>query len=719
MKSVIFKHLYQERNSRIVLGFVAAFGSAMTLSAVSSSASPPNPKYRIETIAGNGEPGDTPQQGGNGRDVPVDLPFGVEYGPDGALYITAVGSHQVLRLEQTSGKITSVAGNGRQGYSGDGGSATEAMLNEPYEIRFDSHGNMLIVEMRNHLIRRIDAKSGIISTVAGDGVAGYRGDNEPALRARFRNPHSMILDKHDNIYISDLSNHRVRCIDAKTHRIETLVGNGKREFPRDGGLAKDQPLLTPQGIAIHGNNLWIASFKGHMVWRLDLKTGRIHRVAGTGKQGHTGDGGDPLNATFDGPRGMTMTASGMLYVVEGENNIIREIDTVGRSIQTIAGAGPKRHRYAGDGVPAIAAPLWQPHGLCVSKDGSLVLSDTRNHRVRRLVPAENQQVVFPGKTWEFKKPSELRLDGKKLDQFVTRVKGVGCIVKDGYIVKTWGNQKSKADWASAMKPVMSTMLLFAVKEGKLKSVDAPVRPYVRKVYRGKDLVEKDRTMTFRHFADMVSGYGLPEKPGVAWAYNDYAINLYSKTLFDGVFNQTPNDVATAPGRLGALQFQDGSIFGSRGGYGLNTTPRDFARIGWFWLNRGTWNGKQLLPKEYFDEYMKPGVPRDLPKTKGGNRDYLKAHFTGGGTDQTPYGPGIYGFNWWFNAKVGTSDKLTWPDAPADTFQANGHWRREVMTIIPSLKLVVAARGNWGDFQPGRVDGESNQILRLLRDAVRD
>ena len=328
------------------------------------------------------------------------------------------------------------------------------------------------------------------------------------------------------------------------------------------------------------------------------------------------------------------------------------------------------------------------------------------------------EIVFPGAAWEHRKPKVLGLNARKLDQFVARIGGVGCIVKDGYMVKTWGNQKSKADWASAMKPVMSTMLSFAVKEGKLKSVDNRVGPYVRKVFPGKELIKKDRTMTFRHLANMVSGYGLPEPPGAAWGYNDYAINLYSKTLFDGVFRQTPNQAATDPKRLGALKFQDGSIFGSRRGYGLSTTPRDFARIGWFWLNKGNWNKVQRLPKKDFDTFLKPGVPGNLPQTKSGRNDYLKVYFTGGGTNQTPYGPGIYGFNWWFNAKAGSSKERTWPDAPADTFQANGHWNREVMTIIPSLKLVVAARGNWGSFRPGRANAGMNQNLKLLKEAVR-
>jgi len=163
------------------------------------------------------------------------------------------------------------------------------MLNEPYEVRFDSRGNMVIVEMRNHLIRRIDAKSKIISTLAGDGVSGDRGDGGPAKQVRFNNPHSIALDEHDNIYVSDISNHRVRRIDSRTLQIETLAGNGTRGYPEEGGLAKSQPLFTPQGLAVHGGSLWIASFQGHVVWRLELTTGVIRRVAGTGQQGYTGE----------------------------------------------------------------------------------------------------------------------------------------------------------------------------------------------------------------------------------------------------------------------------------------------------------------------------------------------------------------------------------------------------------------------------------------------
>ena len=178
----------------------------------------------------------------------------------------------------------------------------------------------------------------------------------------------------------------MRRIDARTGKIETIAGNGKAALPSEGGVARDEPFLTPQGLVVRGDNLWIASVSGQSVWRLDLKRGRIHRVAGTGKRGHTGDGGDPLQATFDGPRGMTLSSSGILYLAEGENNVIRAIDTTRGTIQTIAGVGPADHLYNADGIPATKAPLWQPHGVYADAKGALIVSDTINHRVRRLVP---------------------------------------------------------------------------------------------------------------------------------------------------------------------------------------------------------------------------------------------------------------------------------------------------------------------------------------------
>lgn len=324
--------------------------------------------------------------------------------------------------------------------------------------------------------------------------------------------------------------------------------------------------------------------------------------------------------------------------------------------------------------------------------------------------------VFPGATWQTASPSAVGMDEGKVDAFVQRVGGDGCIVKDGYLVRTWGSWQKKRDWASAGKPVISTLMLFAVKEGKLSGPDALVGSF------GWNLKPKDQNMTFFHLANMLSAYARGEIPGQAWAYNDYAIQLYATTLFDRVFlGGSPDEDATAPSRLGALQFEDGSIFGSRGGYGLLASPRDFARIGWFWLNRGYWNGQRLLPWQNFDDYNKPLVPGDTPRSQIDGDDYLGVGTIGGGSDQIPYGPGIYGFNWLFNANVGETDEITWPDAPPDTYQANGHGYQQIVTVIPSLGLVVAADGQWDNgenrFAPGDGTWGMNKNLQLLAEAA--
>lgn len=330
--------------------------------------------------------------------------------------------------------------------------------------------------------------------------------------------------------------------------------------------------------------------------------------------------------------------------------------------------------------------------------------------------AADDAPVFPGEAWQTKTPNEVGLVETTLDEFAQAVGGDGVVIRNGYLVKTWGRPDRRDDWASSAKPVISTLLLFAVQEGKLTSVDDPVRPWVKKLWPGKDLIEKDQSMTFRHLADMTSGYARAESPGSHWAYNDLAINLYRHVMTE-VLGEPLNDAALK--RLAALQFQDGDLFGSRGGAGVNTSPRDFARIGWFWMNKGDWNGQQLLGLSSFasrrnapnkdgafgqrqatrgqsllDVYMKPDVPRDLPRTARNGDDYLGIGSYGGGSDQNFPGQGLYGFNWWFNAKMPRGETFL-PSLPNDAFCTIGHQGNEVMLIVPSWQLVVAARGNWG------------------------
>jgi len=321
---------------------------------------------------------------------------------------------------------------------------------------------------------------------------------------------------------------------------------------------------------------------------------------------------------------------------------------------------------------------------------------------------------FPGAHWESRTPEEAGMDGAALDAMATALGGRGCVVKDGYAVKTWGDQAERSDWLSSAKPVLSTLLFFAIQEGKVISVDQPIAEF------GWPLEGKDKGITFRTLGAMTSGYARPDAPGAAWAYNDFAIQLYQNTLFDNVFDGDPDTVAADPARFGALQLEDGLNF-TPDKRRLKASVRDFARIAWFWLNHGRWGDRQVLPARFFDEYMRPQTPADLPHTQEADtNDYLGIGSFGGGSDHfTKFGAGIYGFNWWFN---GTGrlhpEALTWPDAPADTIMSIG-FGGNCSVIIPSLNLVLAsAKGNWGKLDAGNPDSEMNRAIALLVSAVK-
>lgn len=337
----------------------------------------------IDTVAGAGGANNNGGAGPTNR-INIGQPFGVEIGPDGALYVTEVQNHRVLRVDLRKRQVTTVAGNGKKGYSGDNGPAVEASLNEPYEVRFDSRGNMYFVEMQNHLIRRVDAKTGVISTVAGTGEAGYGGDDGPALQAKFRRPHSIAMQGDEAILVADIGNHRIRRVNLKSGVVTTIAGNGERKLPVDGSIAHGKPMLGPRALFVQGDTLWIALREGHSVWRMSLASGKLKHIAGSGKKGFSGDGGDPMQATFNGPKGIAVGPEGNVFVVDTENQTIRRIDLRRNRITTIAGGGPEHRGGRGDGGEATKAELDRPHGVCVGKDGAVYIGDTVNHRVRRV-----------------------------------------------------------------------------------------------------------------------------------------------------------------------------------------------------------------------------------------------------------------------------------------------------------------------------------------------
>jgi CubicO group peptidase (beta-lactamase class C family) len=283
--------------------------------------------------------------------------------------------------------------------------------------------------------------------------------------------------------------------------------------------------------------------------------------------------------------------------------------------------------------------------------------------------------------------------------------GRGCVIRNGRLIREWGDQKERRDVLSSAKPVLTTLLFFAIQEKKISGLDARIADF------GWELRPKDRTMTFAHLTSMTSGYARPEAPGEAWAYNDYAINLYQKTLFDRLFQQAPE--AAAARLENALGLQDGLAFRETNRR-ISASVRDFARIAQFWLHQGKWRGRQILSRRLFEQYCRPQTPRDLPHTRqAATDDYLGVGTFGGESDHfTEFGAGIYGGNWWFNGYGRLHpNALTWPDAPRDTFLSIGA-RGNCAVMIPSRKLVlVAMSANWGNLEPGNRESLFNQHIR--------
>lgn len=336
----------------------------------------------VTTVAGTGKDEYTGDDG-PGTKAGIGGPFGVVVGPDDALYICETTNHVVRRLDRKTGRVTTVAGTGKKGYAGDGGPAVKALLNEPYEIRFDGDGHMFFVEMRNQLVRRVDAKTGIISTVAGTGTKGFSGDGGPAVKATMSSPHSIALDASGNLYICDIGNHRIRRVDLKTGIISTFAGTGEKKRTPDGAPLAGTPLNGPRALDFDGrSNLFLALREGNAVYRIDLKTKTLHHLAGTGQKGFSGDGADAKAALLSGPKGIAVGPNGDVYLADTESHTIRVIRRRTGFIETIVGDG--RRGDGPDGTPRKCR-LARPHGVFVDKRGNVYIGDSSNNRVRMFV----------------------------------------------------------------------------------------------------------------------------------------------------------------------------------------------------------------------------------------------------------------------------------------------------------------------------------------------
>ena len=332
----------------------------------------------IANFAGTGIKGFS-GDGGPAVNAQLNGPTGIARGPDAALYICDTANHRIRKVT-ADGIIHPVAGTGEPGWSGDGGPATSAKLNEPYEVRFDSSGDIFWVERSSHSVRKCEAKTGLITTIAGTGVPGFSGDGGPAARAALNEPHSIGFDKAGDLYICDVKNHRIRKVEMRTSKISTFAGTGDKEPFAEGAPFRAIALYGPRALDFdRAGNLWLALREGNVVCELDLTAGTVHRKAGTGKKGFDGNGGPALTATLSGPKGVAVSPSGKVYLADTENHSIRMIDPAAGTIHLIAGTGVRGDGHDSD---PLKCQLARPHGVFVDADGSLFIGDTDANRVR-------------------------------------------------------------------------------------------------------------------------------------------------------------------------------------------------------------------------------------------------------------------------------------------------------------------------------------------------
>ena len=298
------------------------------------------PAATVTALIGDGTPGFS--------DTQVNNPYGLVIGPDGALYFCDLDNQRIRRLDLATKRVTTIAGDGQKAWRGDGGSALEASLNMPHELRFDSNGDLFIAERDNHVIRKVDMKTGLISTVAGTGKPGFSGDGGPATAAQLNQPHSIYFDVDGSLLICDIGNNRIRRLRA-----------GKIETWSVAGAA----LRGPRTLALAPNgDLYLTLREGNAVYRIDARTHALHHVAGTGEQGHSGDGGPAQQAKLAGPKGLALDPAGALYLADTESHTIRRID-----LQTGV-------------ITTVLDKLRRPHGVYFA-GGVLYVTDSESHKI--------------------------------------------------------------------------------------------------------------------------------------------------------------------------------------------------------------------------------------------------------------------------------------------------------------------------------------------------
>jgi trimeric autotransporter adhesin len=331
----------------------------------------------ISTYVGPG----LPANGGAALNQPIDFPASTAPDGIGGYYVASFSQNRVYRVD-ASGKISLAAGNGISGYSGDGRSATSAQLNSPWGLVVDSAGNLYIADMNNNRVRKVTT-DGVINTIAGNGSAGYSGDDIAPTSASLNHPTGLALGPAGNLFIADRDNSRIRRI--MNGVIKTYAGNGATGYSGDGGSATAANFSQPSAVAVDSSgNLYIADFNNSRIRKV-LPNGTIGTVAGNGSTGFTGDGGQAIAAQIGKPIGVAIDSAGNFYIADSNHFQVRKVTTDG-VISTVTGTGTAG--FSGDGGPATVAQIGMILGVTVFPTGGLYISDASYNRVRKVTTAD-------------------------------------------------------------------------------------------------------------------------------------------------------------------------------------------------------------------------------------------------------------------------------------------------------------------------------------------
>ncbi len=356
--------------SRIKFGVVALL---LFITAAQSSVAAP----KVVLVAGEG--GDrTPAVG-----VKLESPFGVDCDRAGNLFLVEMTGQRIRKMDPR-GMLTTVAGDGTKGSTGDGGPATKARFNGMHNLAIGPDDTIYVADTWNNCVRAIDPRSGKITRIAGTGEKGFSGDGGPATQAKLGGVYCVSLNVTGNaLYLADLDNRRIRKVDLSSGIITTVAGTGQRGVPTDGAIATEAPLVDPRAVAVDNlNNVYVLERSGHAL-RVVEPAGKIRTLIGAGKAGNSDGNGDARRAALNGPKHLCIETEGNVIIADTENHLIRKYFPRERQIVRIVGSGRKGGR--GIGGPPLQTELNQPHGVYLHRDGTLYISDSSNHRILKVV----------------------------------------------------------------------------------------------------------------------------------------------------------------------------------------------------------------------------------------------------------------------------------------------------------------------------------------------